>query len=133
MTPIEQLHACYQQVTGLEVRLMVWDRAFVDFLATGYTVEDLKLVLEHLMRENKRMNGARFSLRLNSLLDFEYMRFDSLLSEARAVQRNRVVRTPQEKALQAWRGLPTQTGTSDSAQAAGKVAFEALTKLKASL
>jgi len=93
----------------------------MDFLSTGYTVDDLRLVLEHLKRQNRKMSGAQFSLRLNTLLDFEYMRFDSLLSEARAVKRNRVVVTPRDRILATRTGGVTETKTTMAAQTAGAI------------
>lgn len=133
MTPIESLHACYQQMTHLEIRLPAWERRFAAFLSAGYTVDDLQTVLGHLMRENRKMNGAHYSLRLDRLLDFEHAKFDGLLAEARAMQNSRPKRTHQERALQAWRGLPTQTGTSDTSKPIGTIAVEALRKFKESL
>ena len=114
--PVQECLKIYQEVTGLELKAVVWKRAVNHFLASGFTLDDLKLVLLHLVRENKRMNGAKFSLRLNSLLDYKYERFDSFLAEAKAVERNRVVRTEKDKVLQAWRGLPTDTQTGNTAQ-----------------
>lgn len=116
MTTIEELHACYCQMTHLEIRLPVWERAFNDFLAHGFTCADLQLVLGHIQRENRRMNGARFSLRLNTLLDYQYERFDSLLSEAKAMQRNRVQRTPAEKVLASRTGGESVTVTANTAR-----------------
>lgn len=112
MTDIEQLHSCYIQMTGMEVRLTVWERAFSDFLAHGFTCDDLQTVLGHILRENRRMQGAQFSLRLNTLLDYQYERFDSLLSEATAIQRNRIQRTPRQAVLEATGRVETKTGNT---------------------
>lgn len=121
MTPIEQLHGTYQTITGIEVRLPVWERAFMDYLAHGFTADDLRLVLGHLIRENKRMNGARFSLRLNTLLDYQYERFDAFLGEARAMERNRVKRSPAERVLAARTGGVTATATTATARPVAEV------------
>jgi hypothetical protein len=129
MTAIESCHQCYCQMTHMEIRLPIWERAFSDFLEHGFTVEDLQMVLGYLMRENRRMNGAKFSLRLNTLLDFEYRRFDSFLSEAKAIQRNKRVTKPADKALDEWRGLPTKTGTDNTARTAGDVLRSAVKDL----
>jgi len=88
-TIIEQLHNCYVEQTGLQVNLRVHERAWMDFIEHGYTVDDLRLVLQHLKRENRRMECCQFSVRLDRLLDFEYRHFDSMLAEARAIERNR--------------------------------------------
>jgi hypothetical protein len=130
---IVALHKCYCQMTHLNIRLPAWERRFAAFLAAGYTVDDLQTVLGHLLRENKRMNGAHYSLHLDRLLDFEHAKFDILLAEAKARQRSRPKRTHQERALQEWRGLPTKTGTSNTAQPAGSIAAALLKKLKESV
>jgi hypothetical protein len=106
---IEKLHRAYTETTGLQCNLRVHERAFADFLAHGFTTDDLICVLKYLMRENQRMAGAKFTLRLDRLMDYEYRHFDSLLSEARAGQRNRVKPAPKAETLKSWRGLPTQT------------------------
>lgn len=121
MSAIEQLHTTYQDVTHIEVRLAVWERAFQDYLDHGFTCDDMKLVLNHLMRENRRMNGARFSLRLNTLLDYQYERFDAFLGEARAMERNRVRRTPAERVLATRTGGVTATATAATARPVGDV------------
>lgn len=113
---ISDLHSCYCEVSGLSINARVHERAFQDFLSSGFTVDDMRLVLTHLKRENKRMNGAAFSLRIDKLLDFEYRRFDSILSEAKAKNRNRVVQTPSEQVLQEWRKLPSTAGTATTAK-----------------
>lgn len=99
----------------MQVNPMIWEHAFSDFLSKGYTPEDLQLVLGHLLRENRRMNGAKYSLRLNTLLDWQYERFDSFLAEARAVKRNRVVRSGGDVALSEWRGVETKTAAERAA------------------
>jgi hypothetical protein len=133
MTPIESLHACYEQMTHLQIRLPVWERRFSAFLSAGYTVDDLQLVLGHLLRENRRLNGAHYSLRLDRLLDFEHAKFDGLLAEAKAMQKSRPKRSHQERALQEWRGLPSKIRTANTAQAAGSIAAALLKKLKESV
>lgn len=129
MTPLEHCLSVYQSTTHLQVNARVWEHAVQDYLAHGYTAEDLKLVLEHLLRENRRMKGAKFSLRLNTLLDWQYERFDSFLAEARAIERNRVKLDARDVVLSEWRRTPTTTRT-----AAGAVhVSEALKRLKESL
>jgi hypothetical protein len=116
MSTIEQAHKCYCDLTGLVINLRVHERVISDFLEHGFTVEDLELVLRHLKRENARMSGAAYSLRIDKLLDFEYRRFDSLLSEARAHKRNRVVRTPADRVMAQFRGHDeTTTGSTPQA------------------
>lgn len=128
MTELERCLSVYQSLTQLQVKPLIWESALTDFLAHGYTPDDLGLVVSHLLRENKRMKGAKFSLRLNTLLDWQYERFDSFLAEARAVQRNRPRLDAKDVVLSQWRGVPpTRTGAE-----AVKVS-EVLRKLKQSL
>lgn len=108
-TPLESsqlIHAAFMEETGAEPNFKVHERAYHDFVATGYTADDLRLVMRHLKAENKRMNGAKHSLRLDRLLDFDYRRFDSLLTEAKSIRRNRLKPTPpRDEVLAAWRGV----------------------------
>lgn len=100
------IHAAFTEESGAEPNYRVHERAYHDFIATGYTVADLRLVMQHLKSENKKMNGAKHSLRLDRLLDFDYRRFDSLLNCAKAQHRNRIKPpTPREAVLHAFRGV----------------------------
>lgn len=85
----QEVHKAFCACTGTQPNYRVHERAYVDYLSYGYTAADLILVLKHLLHENRRMNGAAYSLRIDKLLDFEYRHFDAVLSEARAVSRNR--------------------------------------------
>lgn len=108
------IHAVFCSATGTTPNLMIHERAYADFIAHGFTGDDLRCVLDYLRRENKRMNGAKFSMRLDRLLDFEYRHFDSILCEARARERNqKQPLTPREKVLQQLRPTVsnTETGT----------------------
>jgi len=98
------IHDTFTDEIGAEPNYRVHERAYYDFLAAGYTADDLRLVMQYLKLENKRMNGAKHSLRLDRLLDFDYRRFDSLLNCARAVKRNAVLPpTPREVVLHEFR------------------------------
>lgn len=85
----QMLHEAFCSGTKSTPNYRVWERAYADFLDKGYTCADLVMVLAHIVRENKRMNGAAYSLRQNKLFDFEYMHFDALLNEAKGKARNR--------------------------------------------
>lgn len=106
------IHSAFFEESGAEPNYRVHERAYHDFISTGYTVADLRLVMQHIKSENKKMNGAKHSLRLDRLLDFDYRRFDSLLTEAKAIRRNRIPKpTEKEKTLTAWRGCePVKNG-----------------------
>jgi hypothetical protein len=129
LTPIEVLHATWCREASptkepLPVNLRTWERAYADFLEHGYTAEDLTLVLRHMKYLN-RTRDQRFSLRQNLIFDFEYMRFDSLLQEAKATNRNkRPAPSEREKALEALRPTvdpETSTGTTAGAHVSALV------------
>ena len=86
---LQAIHSVYCIESGMSPTYAVQERAYHDFLSKGFTVDDLRLVLRHLKRENQRMNGASYSLRVDRIFDFDYRRFDAFLSEARATNRNR--------------------------------------------
>lgn len=99
----ESIHAAFCLETGMACNFRVWERAFLHFITHGFTTADLEIVLRYLKRENKRMTGAAFSLRPDKIFDFEYMRFDSLLGEARAKERNiRKAQSSSERAVAAY-------------------------------
>jgi hypothetical protein len=101
-TTTEQLHACWCSVTGQELHQRATERLFYEFEAIGFTAADLKLVLEYLLRQNRQMNGAKFRINCVKIVgDLEG--FASLLAEASAVKRNRVVIGAKQAALQQLR------------------------------
>jgi len=110
----QSVHAMFCQETKTEPTYRVHERSYYDFQAYRFTAEDLKLVIRHLQRENRAMNGARYSLRVDKLLDFEYRHFDSLLSEARAKERNRhKIKTAAEKTLQQFRPVVVESPVTE--------------------
>lgn len=92
-------HSTYLRLTNGTARFSIWEREWHAF-SQHYSVDDLRCYLEYLIRENKRMNGAAYSLSLHRILDSEYKHFDATLSCARAAERNRRVVTPREQVLQ---------------------------------
>lgn len=120
---ITDLHACYCRMTGLEVKQAIHERAWFDFIAKGFTGDDLRCVLEYLLAQNRTMKGeARFSLRLNRLLDFTYEHFDSILAEARAKEKNRrPKRTAASQALSEFRGRPEPEAAGRPPMTAGEI------------
>lgn len=88
----DQLHAihdCYVAMTGKCVKYSVHEAVYHHFTQKGFTCDDLRLVLEYLASENRRMRGAQYSTRHDKLFDWDFQHFDSLLSEAKARYRNR--------------------------------------------
>lgn len=108
------IHAAFSEEIGAEPKFKVHERAYFDFIATGYTADDVRLVIRHIKSENKKMNGAEHSLRVDRLLDFDYRRFDSLLTQAKAIRRNRIKpASEKEKTLTAWRGCEPVGGNGN--------------------
>lgn len=100
---IQECHKVFCAETGTEPNMAIHQRAYADFISKGYTPDDLRLVIWFLKRENKRMNGAKFSMRLDKLLDFDYRHFDGLLCEAKPVWRNTKPVSAKTQVLQQFR------------------------------
>ena len=111
-TESEQLHACWCSCTGQDLHQRATERLFYEFHSIGFTVADLKLVLEYLLRQNRQMNGAKFRINCVKIVG-DHEAFASLLGEASAVKRNRVVTSSKQTALQQLRP------TVDKAEPAG--------------
>lgn len=94
-------HSTFCRLTNGTAKFAIWEREWHAF-SQHYSVDDLRCYLEFLQRENKRMNGAAYSLSLHRILDSEYKHFDALLSLAKAAERNRRVITPREQVLQSF-------------------------------
>lgn len=124
---IAELHQVYEASTGLHLPL---NKAFAReyqwslWLAEGYTVDDLKLVVAHLKRSYREyaVKMCRFSSLIGDL-----ERFSEWLAEARATARNtRPAPTPRQQILAA-------TGRTEEAPQAtekrvDKIAGEVLAK-----
>lgn len=106
--PIQELHDLYCSITKRSVRRVIHERVYSDFLEKGFTSDDLRVVLEYLLSENRK--GAKWSTFHDKIFDFEYRHFDSILSEARARQRNRVkVANPAQRVVEQFRNTKTVT------------------------
>lgn len=133
LTPIELLHAAWCREASpnnepLRANIRTWERAYADFLSKGYTVEDLTVVIRHIKFLNKKRD-QKFSLRANLIFDFEYMRFDALLQEAHATNRNkRPVPSARESALSTLRPVVDGEQTSTLSVTTGHHISEFLRK-----
>lgn len=96
-----EYHTTFCRLTNGTAKFAIWEREWHAF-SQHYSIDDLRCYLEYLLRENKRMNGAAYSLSLHRILDSEYKHFDATLSCARAAERNRRVITPREQVLQSF-------------------------------
>lgn len=89
MNTVEQIHAAWEKASGQPIRIKVWERAFHDFAEKGFTPEDIACVFAYARRENAKFtSGIKFTITPFKVFDFEYRYFDSLLSQARASERN---------------------------------------------
>jgi len=102
---IEQCHRAYCQATGQEIRLNAFDRERVwyEFLALGFTVEDVGLVGRFLVRAVEKGDRNPGCLRFRNLIgrpdDFE-----EELQLVRAAMRNfKPAPTEKEKTIRAFR------------------------------
>jgi hypothetical protein len=123
-TETEQLHACWCSCTGQDLHQRATERLFYEFHSIGFTSADLKLVLEYLLKQNRQMNGAKFRINCVKIVG-DHEAFASLLGEAAAVKRNRVVVTAKDVAL---KQLRPSVGTDLTGNAARNVAevFQAM-------
>lgn len=99
----QSLHADYCRLTSGTAKFAIWEQAWYRFEKAGFTQDDLRCYIQHLQRENRRMNSAAYSLALHKFLDDEFKYFDSMLSVARAYERNRrKPMTPVQQVKQEW-------------------------------
>src|SRR6185295_4995290 len=109
---LHELHDIYVEMTGKCANYSINEAVYHDFIKKGFTCNDLRIVLAYLARENRRMRGAQYSTRLDLLMDWEYRRFDSLLSEAKAHHRNRCSpKTARESVLNSFRPVLSESVT----------------------
>lgn len=104
----------HQRLTGRESKLPIYEHALFDFVRAGFTHEDMATVITFLMRENKR-NQFQYSLKLGHLIN-DHMRFNDLLQEAKARERNRrPAPTAKERVLSQFRPTTGETLTTTGA------------------
>lgn len=114
---IASLLLVWQQHTGQPLHPALMQRMFYDFLQSGLVEDDLRCVLEHLVKQNRKRSEAKYRCRIVAhkiVGDLEL--FASLLGEARACERNQVKRTPAERVLATRTGGVTATATGDTAK-----------------
>lgn len=102
MTTIASLHAAWESASGTTLKLKIWERGIDHFIQAGFTEADIVCVFKYARRENARFTGSiqGFTITPFKVFDFEYRWFDSLLSQARAGERNRRPSpTPKEQVM----------------------------------
>lgn len=98
----------YTRLSGREAKLGVYEHSLFDWVRAGFTKEDMITVINYINRENRR-NDFKYSLRLGHLIN-DHQRFEDLLQEAKAKDRNRVKPpTERQKVLSEFRGTPAET------------------------
>lgn len=103
MTTIATLHAAWERASRTTLKIKVWERAIAHFIEAGFTEEDVLCVFKYSRRENAKFTSSiqGFTITPFKVFDFEYRWFDSLLSQARASERNhRPPPTAKEQAIQ---------------------------------
>lgn len=116
MTTITELHNEWERASGQTLRIKVWERAFADFIAHGYTCEDIAVCFRYARRENARFtsNIQGFTITPFKVFDFEYRWFDSLLSQARTSERNRRPKPTERERIIAAREMVVEPEMGDS-------------------
>jgi len=104
----------YTRLTGRAAPIAIYDASLFPFVRAGFTADDMRTVVEHMLRENKR-NHFQYGLKLSPLLN-DLQRFNDLLEEAKAKNRNcRPAPTAKEKALNQLRPALGENLTSTGA------------------
>lgn len=110
----------YVRLTGREAKVGIYEFSLYDFVRAGFTAEDMIVVVTFLLRENKR-NHFQYSLKLGHLIN-DHMRFNDLLQEAKAKERNRnPAPTPKEKVLSQFRPVVGENLTATGALSVGEI------------
>jgi len=110
----------YTRLTGREAPVGIYDHSLFEYVRAGFTADDMRIVVQFIMSENKR-NHFQYSLRLGPLLrDLE--RFNDLLQEAKVKERNRRrAPTPKEKVLNQLRPTVGEPLTSTGAMSVKEI------------
>lgn len=88
-TTLRSLHACYCELSLQQPPYSTCERRWFEWQKAGFDIDDLRLVIEHVRRENKKRDfGFQLSLRFDKIIgDIE--RFGDCLGSARAEKRAR--------------------------------------------
>lgn len=109
---ITTIHLYWCEITGQDVRdlpIQFSERHWYEFLKLGCTKEDLKLVVDWMLMQNK--SGRVVYQLLPSKVVGDLERFCEIRAELRAKQRNRrPAPTPKEQILQSFRPEIEQMG-----------------------
>lgn len=103
MNPIEALQFAWNKASGQILHAALTERIFFEANKMSITPDDVRCVVEHLKRFNKRSDGAKFRINCYKVMgDLEC--FASTLAEARGAERNhRPAPTEREKVLESFR------------------------------
>lgn len=115
MTTIASLHAAWELASKTTLKLKVWERGIASFIEAGFTEDDVRCVFAYARRENAKFTSAiqGFTITPFKVFDFEYRWFDSLLSQARASERNRRPAPTERDKVIALREKPVEPETAD--------------------
>jgi len=97
--PIATLQHAWCQASGQELNHKLCERVFYEAWKAGVTADDIRCVVEFMLRFNKRSDGAKFRVNAFSVVgDLE--KLGALIAEARAAERNRrPTPTPKEQII----------------------------------
>ena len=128
---IEQFHAAYCAATGQEIRLDAFDRERVwyEFLAFGFSIEDVGLVGRFLVRAVEKGDRNPGCLRFKNLIERPDM-FEEELQLVRAAMRNfKAPPSEKEKTIRAFRPV-TSEPVPMTARPAKEIVQKALDELR---
>ena len=90
MTTVERLqsfHALFCQLTERQLHFALHERVWYEFDRAGFTENDLRIVIGW-MKSSNRKHEWQYGFKLGNVIG-DLARFDEILAEALAVQRNK--------------------------------------------
>lgn len=110
----------YTRLTGRKAPVTIYDSILFPFVRAGFGADDMRLVVEFILRENTK-NHFKYGLKLGTLIG-DLVRFNDLLEEAKAKERNRrPAPTPKEKVLSQFRPVVGESLTATGAMSVKEV------------
>lgn len=111
-TQIQSLITAWNSATGQQVNQRAVERIAWEFLDMGFTENDLRLVVKHMLSFNRKHPDCPLKMQFHRVVG-DTERFASMLAEFQAKERNRIKPpSPRETALNQLRPVvEAQTGT----------------------
>lgn len=118
----------YTRLTGRSAPLGLYESSLFSFVRAGFTVADMTLVLNFILRENSK-NHFKYGLKLGTMIN-DLQRFNDLLEEAKARRRNHIPPpTNREKVLQEFSPVVVEGGQSPAVKMPNELVAQGLKDL----